>query len=75
MAWRVDKDPIEYLEQRVRYYKKKEREFKNHLKDEDMLRRFGKEGIEGAIANVELRILEFQYAIKILKTYTDVDRT
>jgi len=67
MAWNVDKNPIEYLEQRVRYYKKKRKEFKNFLKDEKMLERFGKERIEGGMEQVELRISEFEYAVLVLK--------
>jgi len=75
MAWDVDKNPIEYLEQRVKYYKKKKRDFKNFLKDEKMLERFGKERIEDGMEQVELRILEFEYAVLVLKTIQDVDRT
>jgi len=75
MAWDVDKNPIEYLEQRVKYYKKKKRDFKNFLKDEKMIERFGKERIEDGMEQVELRILEFEYAVLVLKTIQDVDRT
>jgi hypothetical protein len=67
MAWRVDKNPIEYLEQRVRYYQKKKKLFLKFLKDEDMLNRFGEEKITEAIGLVDVRISEFEYAVSILK--------
>lgn len=67
MAWRVDKNPIEYLEQRVRYYQKKRKLFLKFLKDEDMLDRFGEEKITEAIGQVDVRINEFEYAVTILK--------
>jgi len=73
MAWDVDKNPIEYLEQRVKYYKKKKRDFKNFLKDEKMIERFGKERIEDGMEQVELRILEFEYAVLVLKTRRNFD--
>ena len=67
MAWRVDKNPVEYLEQRVRYYQKKRKLFLKFLKDEDMLNRFGEEKITEAIGLVDVRISEFEYAVSILK--------
>lgn len=67
MAWKVDKNPIEYLEQRVRYYKKKRKLFEKFLKDEDMLQRYSVEQISEAIGQVDVRIYEFEYAVTILK--------
>ena len=70
MAWDVDKDPIAYLEQRMRYYEKRKKDFKKFLMDEDLIQRFEEERIKAGLEHIELRIAEFQYAIEILKKLT-----
>ena len=72
MAWRIDKDPIEYLEQRVRYYKNKQKQFKKFLGNPDMTDRFGREMIETGINQIGKRIVEFESAITILKMMKDI---
>jgi len=67
MGWNVNKNPIEYLEQRSKYYIKLTKSFKRYLKDDDMVQKFGEEKIKRAILQNEHRVVEFQVAIEILK--------
>jgi len=67
MAWNANKNPIEYLEQRVNYYKKQRGQFKRFLTDEKMLERVGEVKIQRGLCQIERRITEFEHAVIVLK--------
>ena len=74
MAWQTDRSVIDYLERRVKYYKKKISKIKSILTD-DRHERYRKEkGISAVkkavkirVAHYEERIIEYNNAINQLK--------
>lgn len=43
MTWKTDKEPIEYLRQRVKYYQKKMGRAKNSINDPVLIHKYGDE--------------------------------
>lgn len=66
MAWNTNKSPLEYLEQRVRYYKKSEKQFLRYLRTGEMSSRFTDEQINQGLINIRIRIKQFEDACLIL---------
>lgn len=78
MGWNPDRPPIEYLERRIRYYKKRIGTCNTTLKQEPSMgaiNYFGSKkafhsAVQGTIAKSMRRIKEFEIAIKILKKHS-----
>ena len=76
MAWDTDKLPLEYLKQRIKYYKKKKSTVKNLHKSEHMVERYGGEERFKEIVKERLEEIDgiselFKESVIILET---VDR-
>jgi hypothetical protein len=75
MGWNPDREPIEYLERRLRYYKRKVGSFKRALNEVPgvaQLNYFGSkkkwfEAVRRTIDKAELRVIQFAEAINKLK--------
>jgi|HubBroStandDraft_3_1064219.scaffolds.fasta_scaffold204094_1 hypothetical protein len=76
MGWNPDRPPIEYLERRVRYYKRKAGSYRRTLREEPkeaFIRYFGskkkwREAIQRTIDKAELRAKEYSDAVSKLKS-------
>lgn len=75
MGWESDREPLDYLERRLRYYNRKLRKFKRTQKedaDQWTINYFGgkrayHKAVAATIKKTELRISQYQEAIKKLK--------
>lgn len=72
MAWKTDKLPIDYLKQRIKYYKKKKSTVINLKKDEFMIARHGGEEnlqklIDGRVKEIDEITKEFEDAVTQLE--------
>lgn len=76
MAWQTDREPIEYLERRHRYYKRKRGSYKRLLTEpvsDYQKSYFGSEkkylnAVQLAIGKMELRMSQYSEAIEKLKS-------
>lgn len=76
MGWNPDRPPLEYLERRLRYYKKQLSSFKRIAKEEPIkyvINYFGskkkwREAAQRTIDRAERRIIEFTDAVNKLKS-------
>ena len=72
MAWDSDKEPIPYLKQRVKYYKKKRGTIKKLKNDPHLLQKYGEEMlgdmIEMSAQRTEDQIQNFTRAVEILES-------
>lgn len=66
MSWNTNKNPLEYLLQRVEYYEKQERKFINMKKSGKYSNRFSDEDFDMGIKNTRKRIQQFKDASHIL---------
>lgn len=73
MSWNPDKPPIEYLERRIRYYKKRIPVIKKFVNRKRLIQQYGKkllkEIINSRVLHTQQRITEFEEAVKILHNY------
>lgn len=71
MANETDFPPIEYLQRRIIYYKKRRGAIRNWPNDEYFVKRYGKRKItslsKSAVERIEGRIKEYEDAIQKLK--------
>ncbi len=71
MGWDSDKEPIPYLKQRVKYYKKKMGTIKKLKNDPHLLQKYGEEILGDMVEMAELRAkeqyLNFSIAVEILE--------
>jgi hypothetical protein len=71
MSWNYDKEPIDYLKQRVRYYEKKISKIKNWLKNPILVEKYGEEQLRymmarGVLSNASY-VDMFKKAVKDLE--------
>ena len=66
MAWNYDLSPVEYLEQRIRYYNKRLKSLNKMANDHKYIKRFGIDAISNSIEHCYRRIRQFSEAIKKL---------
>ena len=73
MGWNSDKEPIPYLHQRVKYYKKQMGTIKKLTNDPHLLQKYGEETlgdmVEAAIQRTNDQIKNFSEAVLILENY------
>ena len=73
MGWNSDKEPIPYLQQRVKYYKKQKGTITKLKNDPHLLQKYGEEMleemIEMAIQRNEDQIKNFSEALLILENH------
>jgi hypothetical protein len=73
MGFETDYAPIEYLQRRVKYYKKLRGKTKNWAKDEYLIKKYGQKKMaelsKSAAVRYELRIKEYENAISILQKH------
>lgn len=73
MSYKVDYPPLEYLQRRIKYYKKRKARVKRLPDDEFFVRKYGARKIKkisnDATLNIEKMIKEFEKAISILKNH------
>lgn len=73
MGWNYDRPPIEYLERRVKYYRKKIGSTKGLITRQWLITKYGKRQLKKIIKlrieHCEARIKEFEQAISILQKY------
>ena len=71
MSWNADKEPIPYLKQRVRYYKKKMGSIRKLENDQHLILKYGEEILGDMVGIAELRAkeqyLNFSRAVEILE--------
>lgn len=72
MAWETDQPPINYLNRRIKYYKKKRGQVMGFIKSEFFIREYGgkrnlKRIIAARIVQIEDRINEYEQAIKFIE--------
>jgi len=73
MAWETDKPPIDYLKQRIKYYKKKKSTVKNLSKSGSIVERYGgeeklQELIKERLEELDGMADQFKEAVLILET-------
>jgi hypothetical protein len=76
MGWNPDRPPIEYLERRLRYYKRRVGSYSRSLKEEPNpyhVRYFGskkkwREAVQRTIDKAKVRVSEFSEAISKLNS-------
>lgn len=66
MAWNSNKDPLEYIEQRVKYYEKSISKFINLKKSGKLSDRFSDEQFDQIIENATLRKKQFEVALLLI---------
>ena len=73
MGWNSDKEPIPYLQQRVKYYKKQMGTIKKLTNDPHLLQKYGEETlsemVEVYIQRTNDQIKNFSEAVEILESY------
>ena len=73
MGWNSDKEPIPYLKQRVKYYKKQMGTYKKLQNDPHLLQKYGEEMlgdmVEMGIQRTNDQIKNFSEAVLILENY------
>lgn len=72
MAWLTDKQPLDYLKQRVKYYKKKKSTVKNLHKSGTIVERYGgeekfKKLVEERLEEIDIMSDQFKEAVLILE--------
>lgn len=71
MAYNSQFSPLEYLERRIKYYKKRTSVIKSNLNKEWLIKRYGrwvlKKATANALENNANRIAEFKMAAEILR--------
>jgi hypothetical protein len=78
MSWNTDKEPIEYLRQRIKYYKGKVSKAKNWIKNPIMVEKYGEElpyMIGRSILRNESYIAMFKKAVRDLETIEEIETT
>jgi hypothetical protein len=76
MSWDTDKEPIDYLRQRIKYYQKRVARAKNRIKDPYMKEKYGDELpyiIARSILRNESFIAMFKKAVKDLQTIENIE--
>lgn len=71
MGWDYDRPPLEYLQRRIVYYKKKKGVVNGLAKNEFLIKKYRKRQLKKIIAQriqeIDSRIVEFTEAVTILK--------
>ena len=67
MPRNTHKDPIEYIEQRVRYYKTNIRAYKKWIREQSMALHYSDDEIRAIIKFHESKKAKFEKALSILK--------
>lgn len=79
MSWNTDKEPIDYLRQRIKYYKNKMSKVEILIKDPYMLEKYGEEELRYIIARRMLTIQSYmamyKKAVKDLETIEELENT
>ena len=77
MSWNTDKEPIEYLRQRVRYYEKKRLKILKLDKNPHMIEKYGEEMLRTIIARrllqISFFITKFKQAVSDLEIIEDCE--
>ena len=77
MSWNYDKEPIDYLRQRVRYYKKRISKIRNWINNPILVEKYGEEQLRymmarGVLSNVSYLHM-FEKAVKDLETIEEIE--
>jgi hypothetical protein len=77
MSWQVDREPIDYLRRRVKYYKGRMSKVKNLIKEQWMVEKYGEEELRYIIArrllSIESFISMYEKAVKDLQTIEEIE--
>ena len=72
MSWNVDKEPIEYLRQRIKYYKKKRMKMLNVGKNPVMIEKYGEKELRHIVAK---RIMQINSLLSMYhKAVSDLEK-
>jgi hypothetical protein len=76
MSWQTDREPIDYLRQRIKYYKKKQSMVKNLVKNPVMIQKYGEEELQSFIARRLLTLQSFMDMFKkAVKDLEEIEKT
>jgi len=78
MAWETDKPPIDYLKQRIKYYKKKRGVVRRLIKDPFAITRYGgeeklQELIDSRLEEIDTLMGMYEDAVLNLETIEEVE--
>jgi hypothetical protein len=77
MSWQYDKEPIDYLRQRVKYYRKRISKIKNWIHNKILIEKYGEEQLRymmarGLLSNASYLDM-FKKAVKDLETIEEIE--
>lgn len=77
MSWNYDKEPIDYLRARIKYYRGRERKVMNLIKKPEMIEKYGEDELRYLIArrllSVGSYIEMYKKAVKDLETIQELE--
>jgi hypothetical protein len=78
MSWQYDKEPIDYLRQRIKYYQKKIPKAKNWINNKILKEKYGEEELRYIIArkllSAESYIAMYKKAVKDLEAVEEMEQ-
>lgn len=77
MSWNYDKEPIDYLRARIKYYRGRMVKIQNLIKRPEMLEKYGEDELRYLIArrllSIESYIAMYKKAVKDLETIEELE--
>jgi hypothetical protein len=77
MSWNYDKEPIDYLRARIKYYRGRQTKVMNLIKRPQMIEKYGEDELRHLIArrllSIESYLAMFRKAVKDLETIEEME--